>query len=134
MKTKLPTKPDKPSFTWNYLETDDERPTKRCVLGNKVCKPALVRVNWKPKMNGNSGSYFNVELRTEHLQCTIPIVDLDFDVFSLDRNTTYELSFVAADGQYETASDKQTIFTGKDFFYCARFYKLEFLITRYLLN
>ncbi|XP_055304808.1 neuroglian-like isoform X2 [Sitodiplosis mosellana] len=96
--TKLPVQPDVPSFTWTLLDVSDGE--------------ATIRVNWKPKMNGNPGSCFYVSYRTKGQDEWIKtgrIVATDTVVIILSPIVKHEMVIASVDGKYMARSDIQLV-------------------------
>ena len=88
------TKPDTPDFSWENQPTDNGY--------------AKVKINWKPKTDGNPGSHFYVQHREvgepKFLE-TSPQINEDFiELGGLDPEKKYEVRVVSVDGEFNQES------------------------------
>ena len=100
---KTPKKPDRPSFSWEILQSYE---------GN-----VTIRVNWIPDLAGNPGSHFFVKYRKSNEEIWTNIDPMYVDdyviVNGLSRGETYQLQIVSIDGHLRTESDVQEMFFGE---------------------
>lgn len=88
------TKPDVPDFSWENQPTDNGY--------------AKIKINWKPKTDGNPGSHFYVQHRevgeSKYLESP-PQINEDFvEIGSLNPDKKYEVRVVSVDGDFNQES------------------------------
>lgn len=91
--------PDKPSFVWSMLDTEDGQ--------------AGVLIQWNPNLQGHAGSHFYVQYKkkdeTQYKDTSHILYDETVAIKGLDPGTVYEMKVVAVDGEYQVASDPEEI-------------------------
>lgn len=94
--------PDAPNFIWEYLPSENEH--------------AIIKIYWIPYFhNQRAGSYFYAKYRekgqAEWLKTENEIQNDYVIVLHLDPAKTYEFIVVSVDGEFETESRPQDVYT-----------------------